>query len=92
MRVGRATDLAPLAIPSIVLRKKRRVEGEPAGPGGVETQPYIPGISRPEAGSDGNMVTTAEEGTEEDEYHVDDMASQDPVSTAHGMTIRCLWC
>jgi hypothetical protein len=79
--VGRATDLAPLSIPSIVLRKKTRQEGEPPSAGGIETNPFLPSISRPESGTKESVDTAAEEdGTEEDEYHVKEIDSQDPVS------------
>jgi actin-related protein len=89
IRVGRATDLSPLAIPSIVLRKKKRNNNEQPVAGGIETQTYVPGISRPETGS---PVATTEEGTDEDEYHVNEAASQDPVSDDHGLLIARSFC
>ncbi|KAL4250210.1 actin family protein [Abortiporus biennis] len=69
LRVGRASDVTPVTVPSVIARKEKPPVPEPK---------YIPGISRPQEGRErGEPSTSAQSG---DEYAVT-LASDDPFDT-----------
>ena len=70
-RIGRACDVNPVTVPSVVARKVR-------GGGAVPKQSYVKGIERPQPGMERTKPIQGTGGG--DEYSVSSQ-SNDPVST-----------